>query len=793
MITEKNSIGSPFVIISMNPIEDPFSTLQEDDILLKTQDGTLISFREAYADKDKDTSIIIELFDPDHLFVQRFFDENIVKSFSRFAKSPGREKDFEKARAEIDALVNPPKLTGTVAQSIILGYVLPTGEALTDNEVFDKKQDIINSLGDGFSQSNSVYITYGLGDSPSNVSPSRAFVLKGFEFIQESEKQGGIRLRFSHNVKKNNDELIGTLPISSKIGVVEYVEGPDLLHLSKKGIASVAIAHTPVNQYGSYTSYDDTNYIVPLMEYFLQKFLLESYNDQRDYPFIFLSPEVGDKLKTKMDQADEEQNNLVRVADWMGVRGKSKFRVLQDWLKKVGFVVNILTSSEGGDLGPGIAPDTDKVVYRLGIMRDEGKDPLTQVMEIIERIYETLGITRGSDILSRNVLEPSHVTHFTKNFLEGGKDLYKTKEVPEGYDNFTYQPNADITVDAAPGAPGPATSQTVSVPTTLLFIGDSYFIEGVLFKLPYEDNDLIHRGIMETSEKSKGSNIDKFHEKVNYKNYVKMLTDIYVDPVRKEGGSDLPDEFSIKLPSQAENIIRHWRQKIPTFLANMQHSNVISFVATHKNLEFKEIKSNISNIFKDNYPKAFIDADGNVVFPNTTPDITDAEVEALISAMVSAEYEKNGSLDALMRHLKPTYDPDNTHVKGAYETLVKSLVNNLRKSNALENNKISYSGLFTYLLFMQRLAMGQSFNKVKTLPMFNIIPEFWIRKPCLFLNKKLYSPQSLFNLNLKGTLSGIYTLIGFEHVITGSDCYSSFTTFRKSFLTEELEESPKAP
>ena len=94
---------------------------------------------------------------------------------------------------------------------------------------------------------------------------------------------------------------------------------------------------------------------------------------------------------------------------------------------------------------------------------------------------------------------------------------------------------------------------------------------------------------------------------------------------------------------------------------------------------------------------------------------------------------------------------------------------------------------------MQRLAMGQSFNKVKTLPMFNIIPEFWIRKPCLFLNKKLYSPQSLFNLNLKGTLSGIYTLIGFEHVITGSDCYSSFTTFRKSFLTEELEESPKAP
>ena len=68
-----------------------------------------------------------------------------------------------------------------------------------------------------------------------------------------------------------------------------------------------------------------------------------------------------------------------------------------------------------------------------------------------------------------------------------------------------------------------------------------------------------------------------------------------------------------------------------------------------------------------------------------------------------------------MRHLKPTYDPDNTHVKGAYETLVKSLVNNLRKSNALENNKISYSGLFTYLLFMQRLAMGQSFNKVKTL------------------------------------------------------------------------------
>ena len=74
--------------------------------------------------------------------------------------------------------------------------------------------------------------------------------------------------------------------------------------------------------------------------------------------------------------------------------------------------------------------------------------------------------------------------------------------------------------------------------------------------------------------------------------------------------------------------------------------------------------------------------------------------------------------------------------------------------------------------------------------MFSIMPEFWITKPSLFLNKKLHSPNSTFFMNRESPFSGMYSIFGIEHVITSSECFSSFQLHKVEIPTGEIEKSP---
>ena len=90
------------------------------------------------------------------------------------------------------------------------------------------------------------------------------------------------------------------------------------------------------------------------------------------------------------------------------------------------------------------------------------------------------------------------------------------------------------------------------------------------------------------------------------------------------------------------------------------------------------------------------------------------------------------------------------------------------------------------MTYMQKLSFRVSKVKVKSVPMFVIAPDFWITKPCLFLNKKLFTPNSTFQLNREGTFSGIYKIVGLEHVISGSECFSSFSLIKLTIPTGEI-------
>ena len=95
-------IGCPFVVISKLPIEDPYNPKNNEFLLLKTEDNTLISFRETFADGTggENTGFTIELFDPDNLFLLQFIDNNMVKGFESRILSDEGENALNKFNVE---------------------------------------------------------------------------------------------------------------------------------------------------------------------------------------------------------------------------------------------------------------------------------------------------------------------------------------------------------------------------------------------------------------------------------------------------------------------------------------------------------------------------------------------------------------------------------------------------------------------------------------------------------------------------------------------------------------------
>ena len=578
-----------------------------------------------------------------------------------------------------------------------------------------------------------------------------------------------MRLKFAHNLSENQNAALA----AEQRRTEPFRETGQNRSF---GDAVIVRTRSRLNKQGEII-FNDTNDLPGLMEYTLQKFLKDT-SPSESTPLVFLSPEIIPKINTLL----KEMRNLNTINGVVLERqgpstptllGFSEFVGWYTLLTRFGFKV---TTSETYYMQPGQGIAGTKGLslnisrrgeqtYTLQITNNKKQTSIEQVVEIINNIYKELGITIGDEIVSRPLIEGEHVEYFLNNFLDGDGSLrnsiLKTEREGKSYAN---------TLAIKPGDPN-----------SLLLIGDGLFINGVIFNLPYEENEEIHASFKNAHP---GTNIYRFVNNINYSGYKKVIKRIYVDPGRVKGMFNLPDEYALKLPNEISNLLS---KKVPTFLSNVEHSNVISFVATHTKQEQSEIMSKLSVMFTHRFFESVKTLEGKKTLKLNSGGISQSEMDSILEDMVNHEYENSTGISSLMKYIKKGFDAKNSASSKAYKSIIDGFVENQLQSKLVDNHKISVHAVRTYMLYMQTLSFRYSAVKAKTTSMFHICPEFWVSKPSLFLNKKLHSPNSTFFINRESPFSGMYYMLGFEHVITASECFSSFSLHKVPFATSEIE------
>jgi hypothetical protein len=799
----ENSTGieAPFVIISKKPIEDPYAVYDKDDenfILLKTEDGTLISFRESWADSEggSNTGVVIELFDPNNLFIQQFIDNNIVKGFTGYAKTKKGITAFEEAYTEVEKVfegdVSGLKTSiNTLAKleeqlyeiDHKLTFFGKSAKARRRRKLVKEIDELEKSIERGknftgnfrtsFTIDNEFYITYGFGTDKS-LSPSRAFTFSMLEYAHESGRQGVIKLEFVHN--KGQSERAAFERAEAKRRLEHSNNTPGSTFKGSRLLEMTADVRA------SRRVFDSRNDIVFHMEYTLQEFL-KSKTTSTAIPLVFLSPQVLPNLIAKIKEAEAE-NSLkesipTRTGDpWSKMLKAANFITLRHLLRKFGFKLDNRGSWQGTNGGNG-------TFYNLAIKKSKVLTPVDQVINIINNIYRELEISQGSDIVNKNILNPIHSKAFLENFLDPPKHSntlrrevqYKAipKKLNMGQDEgilYRVTNSIDLSKDTR----------------AIHCIGDGYFIEGVLFNLPYAENENIFR---EFDKGTPGSNIHRFMSRADYEGYAKILEATYVEPVRRSGRFDLPDEYAKRLAPSVANRIR---DKVPTFLSNVENSNVISFVATHKKEEFKTLTSDLVTLFEYIPFESYRDDDGKKKAFKLSKSLNDEQISSIALSIIDAEYKNSTNLKSMFAFISEAFDPKNSETAKSYQKVLDALRLELEGSTLITNHNISPNAMRLYLLYLQKLSFNYTRIQAKTTPMFSISSDYWINKPVLFLHKKLYNPtpephSTSLSLNTPSPFSGMYKLLGLEHVITSSECYSSFSIHKIPLATAEVEKA----
>ena len=113
------------------------------------------------------------------------------------------------------------------------------------------------------------------------------------------------------------------------------------------------------------------------------------------------------------------------------------------------------------------------------------------------------------------------------------------------------------------------------------------------------------------------------------------------------------------------------------------------------------------------------------------------------------------------------------------------------------SDKISIFGFLEYLEFFQKMNKFTHVLKIRTTPMFNLSYDNVTNRGCFFKGKVPKSPQhdipDPFGLGLDNLIfNGAYSITGFKHVASDSDCYSEFTLLKPG-ITDVVPDTAPEP
>lgn len=239
----------------------------------------------------------------------------------------------------------------------------------------------------------------------------------------------------------------------------------------------------------------------------------------------------------------------------------------------------------------------------------------------------------------------------------------------------------------------------------------------------------------------------------------------------------LLDEISPELKESLSNL--------PVFTANYKDANVHQVVSKGIGESFSFLQGNtLFDLFDDqgvqDLQEFFESKDNSYYKSQKFEGLSEEAFVLMIPKILRSAYTGNSSimnlLDTLSQDIQNLDDevsnaPSRFIVDNVLQVFSENLVEALKQSTG--DRRVSPRKILSYFAYIQHLSNSIRQLSIKTIPRFNMQREY-IGKPCVFLNYNNFYAYISNRLNSKGFLSGIYTIFGYEHTISSSDCFSSF-------------------
>lgn len=848
-IESQYNIGSPYVILTSDmEIVDGTKDFTPDPktILLSVDKGSLISFSEKYDPNSSDEaphSIVLKFIDEEGTFIPRLFEHSVLNKYKTFLDKLAETVGGEDYKAFIKS---PAEKKIEELETILSQFDLPSADPADDlpknpettppskpptdaTKLFKErlqKEDKVSSYdlselyNDSVLSHLDLFVTYGYGHDSDNKAPYRKFRITRFVVVQDDTGNAQVSLTMvpsgpyaeqplneektvisSNSRTRANEGTLITVPIAKAIVQPYNRANQSGMALNYKGEEIPESHHFRLGYCTSLES-DNSDCILNCLENLFQKVLLDSSTDRRrERPYVFLNPRLIPAIKKKSQEFASTLDYFKNYSD----ANKTQLHELiglKEFLSRCGieFVSEIVNNEV--KTYTYTTPDDTQATYVLpietlsmGLSYDPTKyrTCIDYIYTIMRRLYDECDIPIGMygqsspiDLSNKDhalaFIKASHTQDtvsklWTDDYLIELKGSNKIKRDRKN----TYGSNFKI--DETYQASGFY---------NLYVLTDHEIGVGLITALPPSfQSRVVKEYINQVKQISKDSseqfcNVNKFLE--NIEDYINSLKNIYPDIEKGNKINSLPDEFAIRQLGIVESVL----ETIPKFVFNLQHSNVHSVIFEENNEALAQLSKTfqiLSTKIKQSYNEIVFGGDGPEKL-NFNEDLFD---EIVLKAILSGE-ESNASIRTLLKSLATETGQEhteNSELIQFYDQLKETIKTAIEQSNYITELEISYASMAAYLYFLQSMSNTISLAQISTSPNFSKVAPRWIKQPALFLHRNLAFRDSV-RQPTQSYVSGIYLIIGYEHVITPSECYSKFNLMRLASASDEFKKlTPK--
>ena len=246
----------------------------------------------------------------------------------------------------------------------------------------------------------------------------------------------------------------------------------------------------------------------------------------------------------------------------------------------------------------------------------------------------------------------------------------------------------------------------------------------------------------------------------------------------KEGiRSILPDEFGYVFDDNTLQDI--FDENLPMFLSNTNQANVLSYSFDVNKFIYGSFFGSMREVYY-NVSRRYL-RDSNPIF---SPDMTQDEIQEKIKEIIENLRSKSGFMGAGLSKSSGVGTP--TDPEQLYDDLAKVLFLESKLSPSMSVRRGRASSVVSFVLLFLDIYEKQYIGTIKTLPFFNLSNAHTLNRSALTVLKsatKIAPTPGLFGNPerrepIANYLSGMYKILGFQHVITSSDAYSEFTVVK---------------